>query len=104
MALAGNKKQDPKKQQEVKQDTKHDVQKQFARHEKDTGSPEVQVALLTRRINDLTKHLKDNPKDFSCRRGLMKLVGQRRRLQNYYKVVSRFEQYKDLITKLKLRK
>lgn len=86
------------------QKKKQEILKQHSRHEKDTGSAEVQIALLTRRINDLTKHLKDNPKDFACRHGLMKLVGQRRRMQNYYKKVSSLEQYKDLITRLKLRK
>ncbi len=57
--------------------------KEFGRHEKDTGSPDVQVALLTRRINHLSEHLKANAKDFSSRRGLLMLVGQRRRMLDY---------------------
>lgn len=56
---------------------------EFARHDKDTGSPDVQVALLTRRINHLTEHLKANKKDFSSRRGLLMMVGRRRRLLDY---------------------
>ncbi|MEW6405516.1 MAG: 30S ribosomal protein S15, partial [Chloroflexota bacterium] len=55
----------------------------FHRHDKDTGSPEVQVAILTRRITQLTEHLRANKHDESCRRGLLKLVGQRRRLLTY---------------------
>ncbi len=57
--------------------------KEFARHDMDTGSPDVQIALLTRRINHLTEHLKANSKDFSSRRGLLMLVGKRRRLLDY---------------------
>lgn len=73
-------------------------------NEKDTGSADVQIAMLTKRISDLTEHLKANPKDFACQRGLMILVGRRRRLQNYYRKVNTPEQYKALLTKLKLRK
>ncbi|MCC7376041.1 MAG: 30S ribosomal protein S15 [Verrucomicrobiales bacterium] len=77
--------------------------KEFARHEKDTGSPDVQVALLTRRINHLTEHLKANAKDFSSRRGLLMLVGKRRRLLDY---VGRqdTDRYSALAKKLGLRK
>ena len=57
----------------------------FRTHDKDTGSPEVQVALLSERINDLTEHFKAHKKDFHSRRGLLKLVGQRRRLLDYLK-------------------
>jgi small subunit ribosomal protein S15 len=57
--------------------------KEFHRHEKDTGSPEVQVALLTNRINQLTEHLREHKHDESSRRGLLKMVGQRRRLLRY---------------------
>lgn len=74
------------------------------RHDKDTGSPEAQIALLTKRINNLTEHMKSNKKDFSTRRGLVKLVGQRRRLQNYYKANATPEAYKELLSKLNLRK
>ena len=62
---------------------KQEVIKQYARDEKDTGSAEVQVAILTDRINALTKHCQDNHKDFHSRRGLLQMVGRRRRLLNY---------------------
>ena len=72
-------------------------------HESDTGSPEVQVALLTHRINSITGHLKEHPKDFSTRRGLLKLIGQRRRLLDYLKKVD-IERYRQLIKALGIRK
>jgi small subunit ribosomal protein S15 len=72
-------------------------------HETDTGSPEVQVALLTERIEDLTEHLKTHEKDHHSRRGLLKLVGQRRRLLNYLDN-NDVERYRALITKLGLRR
>ena len=72
-------------------------------HESDTGSPEVQVAILTKRIKDLTEHLKLHKKDHHSRRGLLKMVGQRRSLLNYLKDRS-FERYRNLIEKLALRK
>jgi len=72
-------------------------------HETDTGSPEVQVALLTARIEDLTEHLKTHEKDHHSRRGLLKLVGQRRRLLNYLDN-NDVERYRALITKLGLRR
>ena len=62
---------------------KEDIIKEFARHQDDTGSPEVQIALLTSRISDLTEHLQEHTHDESSRRGLLKLVGQRRRLLAY---------------------
>ena len=76
---------------------------QFARHEGDSGSPEVQVALLTARIGHLTEHLKDHGKDKHSRRGLMLLVGQRRRLLNYLqrKDIAR---YRALVDALNLRR
>jgi small subunit ribosomal protein S15 len=76
---------------------------QFKKHEKDTGTPEVQIALLTERINDLTSHLKSHPKDFHSVRGLLKMVGKRRRLLDYLKR-SDLESYKTIIEKLALRK
>jgi len=76
---------------------------QFKIHEKDTGSSNVQIALLTKRINDLTNHFKVHPKDHHSRRGLFKMVGQRRRLLNYLKVKDP-DQYKNLIQELGLRK
>ena len=72
-------------------------------HEGDTGSPEVQVAILTARINDLTDHFKANPKDHHSRRGLLKMVGQRRGLLAYLKKTD-IERYRALIEKLGLRK
>jgi small subunit ribosomal protein S15 len=62
---------------------KEEIIKEFGRHQEDTGSPEVQIALLTTRISDLTNHLQDHTHDESSRRGLLKLVGQRRRLLAY---------------------
>lgn len=75
----------------------------FRKHDTDTGSPEVQVALLTTRIKDLTEHFKGHKKDFHSRRGLLKLVGQRRRLLNYLKK-NDVERYRSLIKSLGLRK
>jgi small subunit ribosomal protein S15 len=74
-----------------------------ARHEKDTGSPEVQVALLTARIEHLSRHFEVHKKDHHSRRGLLKLVGQRRRLLEYLKRED-FDRYKNLIERLGLRK
>ena len=72
-------------------------------HENDTGSPEVQVAILTYRINDLNEHLKEHHKDFHSRRGLLKMVGQRRNLLKYLKDTD-IERYRSLIARLGLRK
>ena len=72
-------------------------------HDTDTGSPEVQVALLTERINDLTEHLQPHQKDHHSRRGLLKLVGRRRRLLNYLDN-NDVERYRALIAKLGLRR
>ena len=72
-------------------------------HETDTGSPEVQVAILTRRITDLTEHFKTHKKDNHSRRGLLKLVSQRRRLLDYLKR-NDVERYHDIISKLGIRK
>jgi small subunit ribosomal protein S15 len=76
---------------------------EYKKHEGDTGSPEVQVALLTSRINYLTDHFKVHAKDFHSRTGLLKLVGQRRKLLNYLKKKD-VQRYRDLIAKLGLRK
>lgn len=75
----------------------------FATHEGDTGSPEVQVAILTYRINHLNEHLKEHNKDHHSRRGLLKMVGQRRGFLNYLKEKD-IERYRALIAKLNLRK
>jgi small subunit ribosomal protein S15 len=75
----------------------------FRLHDRDTGSADVQIALLTERINQLTEHLKENRKDHSSRRGLLKLVATRRSLLDYLKRTSQ-ERYKTVIEKLNLRK
>ncbi len=82
---------------------KETIIKEYGRSEGDTGSPEVQVALLTTRINELTEHLKVNQKDHHSRRGLLKMVGQRRRLLAYLKDID-IERYRSLIERLGLRK
>ena len=74
-----------------------------ATHEGDTGSPEVQIAILTKRINDLTEHLKIHKKDHHSRRGLLKMVGRRRNLLNYL-MKTDIERYRAVIAKLGLRK
>ncbi len=76
---------------------------EYRHHEKDTGSPEVQIAILTERINGLTEHLKSHKKDQSSRRGLLKMVGRRARLLNYLTANDR-ERYLDVIRRLGLRK
>lgn len=76
---------------------------QHALHEGDTGSPEVQIALLTERINHLTEHMKQHQKDFHTRHGLLKLVGQRRRLLDYLKDRD-IESYRDVVKQLGLRR
>lgn len=76
---------------------------EHARHEGDTGSPEVQIALLTKRINDLTEHLKVHKKDHHSRRGLLIMVGQRRSLLNYL-TKKDIERYRTIISKLGIRK
>ncbi|MGI0439034.1 30S ribosomal protein S15 [Helicobacter sp. MIT 00-7814] len=81
---------------------KKEIIANFARDSKDTGSSEVQVALLTQRIADLTEHLKANPKDHSSRLGLLKLVGQRKSLLAYLKR-TQYERYAKLISTLKLK-
>lgn len=82
---------------------KNEVISKFATHEGDTGSPEVQVALLTERINGLSGHFKDNHKDHHSRRGLLKMVGQRRNLLKYLKGKD-FNRYRSLIETLGLRR
>jgi small subunit ribosomal protein S15 len=79
------------------------IQKEFQRHEHDTGSSEVQIALLSRRIEELTEHLKLHAKDHSSRYGLLKMVSARRRLLNYVKARDE-ARYQTLIKRLKLRR
>ena len=83
--------------------TKEAIIKEYARHEGDTGSPEVQIAVLTRRINDLTEHLKTHKKDHHSRRGLLKMVGHRRNLLNYL-MKKDINRYRSIIEKLGIRK
>ena len=82
---------------------KQAIMAEYATHEGDTGSPEVQIALLTKRINDLTEHLKVHKKDHHSGRGLLKMVGQRRNLLAYLKD-NDLERYRTLIARLGLRK
>ncbi len=82
---------------------KKEVIEKFKKSEKDTGSAEVQVALITERINQLTGHFKEHKKDHHSRHGLLKLVGQRRRLLNYLKKYN-LEKYRAMLEKLDLRK
>ena len=82
---------------------KQEVINTYKRDEKDTGSPEVQIALLTERINELTEHLKVHKKDNHSRRGLLKMVGKRRNLLNYL-AKKDVQRYRDIIAKLGLRK
>ncbi|MCL4424835.1 MAG: 30S ribosomal protein S15 [Firmicutes bacterium] len=82
---------------------KKEIIERFKRHEKDTGSPEVQIAILTERINYLTEHLKEHRKDFHSRRGLLKMVGSRRGLLNYLKD-NDVGRYREIIDRLGLRK
>ena len=85
------------------QEAKQEIMKKYAMHEGDTGSPEVQIAVLTARIQYLTDHLKVHKKDFHSRRGLLKMVGHRRRLLSYLYQTD-IERYRSIITKLNLRK
>jgi small subunit ribosomal protein S15 len=84
-------------------ENKQNTIERFKRHEVDTGSPEVQIALLTERITNLTEHLKTHKKDHHSRRGLLVMVGRRRRLLNYLKNQD-INRYRDLIKQLGIRK
>ena len=86
-----------------KAETIADMAKAFELSENDTGSPEIQIALLSERINHLTEHLKTHKKDFGSRRGLLSMVGQRRNLLDYIKAGDE-QAYKDLIVRLGLRR
>ncbi len=87
----------------ITKEKKTAIIEEFGRNPGDTGSPEVQVAVLTERIRELTEHLKENPKDHHSRRGLLKMVGKRRGLLEYLKQ-NDIEGYRELIAKLGLRK
>ena len=82
---------------------KQEIIQNYGVHEGDTGSPEVQIAILTERINHLNEHLKEHKKDHHSRRGLLKMVGQRRGLLNYLTKID-IERYRAIIDKLGLRK
>ncbi|MEE1026235.1 MAG: 30S ribosomal protein S15 [Acutalibacteraceae bacterium] len=84
-------------------EVKQQVMAEYATHEGDTGSPEVQIALLTTRINELTEHLKVHKKDHHSRRGLLKMVGHRRNLLSYL-MKNDIERYRDIIKRLNIRK
>ena len=84
-------------------DVKQEIITTYATHEGDTGSPEVQIAILSKRIADLTEHLKVNPKDHHSRRGMFKMIGNRRNLLNYLQKKD-IERYRAIVEKLGLRK
>jgi len=83
-------------------DIKRQIIDEFKLHESDTGSPEVQIAILTKRINDLTEHLKVHKKDYHSRRGMLKMIGQRKGLLDYLKERD-IERYRTLVAKLGIR-
>ncbi|EGC83080.1 30S ribosomal protein S15 [Anaerococcus hydrogenalis] len=87
----------------LNKDQKTQIIKEFQKDEKDTGSPEVQIAILTQRIKELTEHLKVNKKDHSSRRGLFKMIRRRKGLLNYL-MKNDIERYREIIEKLGLRK
>lgn len=87
----------------MNKELKNKIIEEYKTHPNDTGSPEVQVAILTSRINHLTEHLRDHTHDHHSRRGLLKMVGHRRNLLNYLKNTN-IDRYRDLIKRLGLRK
>ncbi len=87
----------------LKKEEKQEIIKKYARTEGDTGSPEVQIAILTEKINNLTEHLKEHKHDYHSRRGLLKMVGQRRSLLNYL-LNNDVTRYREVIKSLGLRK
>ena len=87
----------------IAKETKQQLLKEYAVHEGDTGSPEVQIAILTTRINELTEHLKANPKDNHSRRGMQQMIGKRRKFLNYL-IKNDIERYRAVIERLGIRK
>ena len=87
----------------ISQEEKQELIKQFGKNATDTGTPEVQIAIFSKRISELTAHLQKHPKDHSTRRGLIKLVGKRRRLLNYL-IDKDIERYRKIISELGIRK
>lgn len=86
----------------LEKETKNQIIEEYRTHAADTGSPEVQIAMLTVRIRELTEHMKEHTKDFHSRRGLLKMVGRRRKLLRYLREKD-FNRYKNLIERLGLR-
>jgi small subunit ribosomal protein S15 len=86
----------------VAKDRKQEIVEKFGRHDRDTGSPGVQIALLTERIEELTEHMQDHQKDYSSRRGLLKLVAKRKDLLKYLKDKDR-ERYLHILNELDIR-
>ncbi len=87
----------------IAKEVKHELVKKFGKTDNDTGTPEVQIAIFTTRITELTGHLKTHPKDHSTRRGLLRLVGKRRRLLNYL-MHTEIERYRTITKQLGIRK
>lgn len=87
----------------ITKEKKEEIVGQFKKNDSDTGSPEVQIAILTTRINHLTEHMRSNKKDYSTRRGLLGMVSRRRRLLDYLRKVNP-DRYLDIIEKLGIRK
>lgn len=87
----------------ITREEKQELVDKYGKNDQDTGAPEVQIAIFSKRINELTEHLQQHPKDHSTRRGLLKLVGKRRRLLNY--LIDRdIERYRTIIRELGIRK
>lgn len=87
----------------ITKEKKAEIVKEFQREDGDTGSPEVQIAILTTRINSLTEHMRSNKKDYSTRRGLLGMVSRRRRLLDYVRKIDA-DRYLDIIERLNIRK
>jgi small subunit ribosomal protein S15 len=87
----------------ITKEKKEEIVGEFRKNESDTGSPEVQIAILTTRINNLTEHMRTNKKDYSTRRGLLGMVSRRRRLLDYLRQINP-DRYLDIIEKLNIRK
>lgn len=87
----------------ITKDGKQELVEKYGKDDSDTGAPEVQIAIFSARINELTEHLKSHPKDHSTRRGLLKLVGKRRRLLNYL-MDRHIDRYRSIIAELGIRK
>ncbi len=87
----------------ITKEKKEEIVSEFRKNDSDTGSPEVQIAILTTRINNLTEHMRANKKDYSTRRGLLGMVSRRRRLLDYLRQINP-DRYLDIIEKLNIRK